>query len=294
MWADGKPEPPVVSVHDLTFIRGDGAFEVVSLLPSPQNDSHGVPVGMKLHLDRLEATCRSLRLPMPHGGERIAEWVQQMGKQDGPGSCRIVITRGQPNKGVDPRVLMLHDPPVEWSTSWVLKSMDAPWHFGYGLPPLQDAPAYAQKVDISDWKTIKWMSYASNCLVTRVAQEHGMDDALLMAADGRVLDGPNFALGFVIGGRLRLIHAGMNRMLPSCTQMLVVQAAAAAGLPLEESVVTMEEAMTAEAAFAMSATRHVLPISGVDGHKLQIDNDLLQKLTEAYWRQADAEVRSVL
>lgn len=284
----------MVSAHDLTFVRGDGAFEVVSLLPSPSNADHGVPVGMQLHLDRMEGTCRSLRLPLPHPKPKITEWVRALGREAGPGSCRFVVTRGNAAKGIGSRILMLHDPPVEWSTAWSLKSMEAPWHLGYGLPPALEAPSYGEKVDIGSWKTIKWMSYAPNCLVTRVAQEHGMDDALLLAADGRVLDGPNFAVGFVLGGRLKLIDAGVNRMLPSCTQMLVVQAAAAAGLPLEEGCITLEEARTAEAAFAMSATRHVLPIAGLDGRPLAVDHDLVTKLQKAYWKLLDDEVRAQL
>jgi len=291
---DGKKEAPIVSVHDLTFIRGDGAFEVVSLLPSPENAAHGIPVGMQLHLDRLAGTCRSLRLPLPHSGPQIAEWVQALGREAGPGSCRFVVTRGNPSKGVDSSIIMLHDAPMEWSTQWSLKSMDAPWHLGYGLPPAHDAPEYGEKVDIGDWKTIKWMSYAPNCLVTRVAQEHGMDDALLLTADGRVLDGPNFAVGFAFGSRLKLIHAGINRMLPSCTQMLVVRAAAEAGLPVEEGCVTLDEAMAADAAFAMSATRHVLPIAALDGRALDVEHDVVRRLQEAYWQLLAADVRSQL
>jgi len=288
---DGVPagEAPAIPVHDLTFIRGDGAFEVVALLPSPSQGA--APVGLQLHLDRLEATCRSLRMPMVHSLDRIAGWIRDMARSLGPGSCRIVLTRGQPAKGSAPRCVMMHEPPSDYSPLR-LKSMAAPWHFGYALPPLDSPPPYSEPVGIDAWTTIKWMSYAPNCLMTRVAQEHGADDALLLAADGRVLDGPNFAVGFVSGGRVRLVAAAANRMLPSCTQALVVKAAQAAGLPVEEGVVHLDDARGAAAGFAMSATRHVLPLASVDGHELSAENAMLCDLQAAYWRLMDEEVQA--
>eukprot|EP00931_Biecheleriopsis_adriatica_P120081 TRINITY_DN95229_c0_g1_i1.p1 TRINITY_DN95229_c0_g1~~TRINITY_DN95229_c0_g1_i1.p1 ORF type:complete len:329 (+),score=58.33 TRINITY_DN95229_c0_g1_i1:54-1040(+) len=286
---DGFPQPPLVSVHDLTFIRGDGAFEVVSLLPAPSNGAIGMPIGMSLHLDRLESTCRSLRLAMPHSAERIAEWVSHSARVNGPGSCRIIQTRGQPTKDVPPQLWILHDPPSAAAASLSLKSMKAPWHIGY-TEPLSDPPAYSDKLDVDSWKTVKWMSYAPNCLVTRMAQEHGAEDALLIAADGRVLDGPNFAVGFVIGGALRLVDAASNRMLPSCTQMLAVLAAKSAGLPVQEGCVHIDEVRNASAGFAMSATRHITPLSSVDGVTFDMQNSFLCDLQAAYWRLANEEL----
>merc|ERR1712216_749837 len=117
----------------------------------------------------------------------------------------------------------------------------APWHMGYSQPLSRNPPAYSDKVDADCWHTIKWMSYSPNCLVTRLAQEKGADDALLLSADGRVLDGPNFAVGFVIDGKIRLIAADANHMLPSCTQAMTVAAAKNAGLPFSEDAVTVQE-----------------------------------------------------
>lgn len=289
---DGALGADTVSMRDLTFIRGDGAFEVVSLLPAPGNAAVGVPVGMQLHLDRLESTCLSLRLPLPHPVGRIAEWLRDAGKANGPGSCRVVITRGQPAAGVDSKCFVMHEQPATYSAALRLKTMAAPWHFGYSLSPLADPPPYSQKVDIDSWKTVKWMSYAPNCLMTRVAQEQGADDALLLAADGRVLDGPNFAVGFVVEQSLRLVAAGPNRMLPSCTQAMVVRAAEAAGMKVLEGIVHLDDARAASAAFAMSATRHVLPITAIDDHELHTEDPVLRDVQAAYWRYLDAELRA--
>lgn len=293
MLVDGFLQPAVISVHDLTFVRGDGAFEVVSLLPAPSNANVGLPVGLSLHLARFEATCRSLRLSLPHSSDRIAEWVKQVGQANGPGSCRIIMTRGQPTKDAPPKCLMLHDAPSTTSSASLrLKSMEAPWHIGYTSNPSASSPEYGSKLDLGGWKTIKWMSYAPNCLVTRLAQEHGADDALLVAADGRVLDGPNFAVGFVVDGHLRMVDAASNRMLPSCTQMMAVRAAQASGLPVLEGSVHIDEALAASAGFAMSATRHVMPLASLDGKVMSAQNAMLCDLQAAYWRLAGEELKA--
>lgn len=292
MLVDGKSEPAVVSVHDLTFIRGDGAFEVVSLEPSPSDSSVGVPVGVKLHLDRLKATMTSLRLPLQYDLDTVTEWLRGVGKSHGPGACRIVMTRGQPSKQVAPKCIMLHDPPAQYPPALRLVSMAAPWHIGYSAPFQASPMAYSDNVDVDAWHTIKWMSYAPNCLVTRLAQERGVDDALLLASDGRVLDGPNFAVGFVIDGKIRLISAGANHMLPSCTQTMAATAAKAAGLPFDETSVHFDESRTATAAFVMSATRHVMPVGQIDGKSLQSDDPLLIALQKAYWELVNSEVHA--
>eukprot|EP00928_Gymnodinium_smaydae_P055344 TRINITY_DN38914_c0_g1_i1.p1 TRINITY_DN38914_c0_g1~~TRINITY_DN38914_c0_g1_i1.p1 ORF type:complete len:341 (-),score=41.33 TRINITY_DN38914_c0_g1_i1:320-1342(-) len=290
MLVDGKLEPALVSVHDLTFIRGDGAFEVVSLLPSSKNAAVGVPIGLKLHLDRLKSTCDSLRLPMKHDLDQITDWLHQVGTSNGPGSCRVILTRGQPSKGAEPKCIMLHDKPAEYPPALRLASMRAPWHIGYALPLAEDPPPYSARVAVDSWHTIKWMSYAPNCLVTRLAAEHGADDALLLASDGRILDGPNFAVGFILENKIKLIAADSNHMLPSCTQAMTLSAARSAGLPVEEGSVQFSEICDAAAAFVMSATRHIMPISAIDDKDLQIDHPLLVSLQNAYWDSAKAEV----
>merc|ERR1712186_259908 len=112
--------------------------------------------------------------------------------------------------------------------------------------------------------------------------------------DGRVLDGPNFTVGFLIDRQLRLISPGANRLLPSCTQELVSRAATAAGLPLAEGTVHIDEVQGAVAGFAMSATRHVLPLGAIDGRELSAQEPLIRSLQEAYWRLLDGEVQAAV
>ena len=49
---------------------------------------------------------------------------------------------------------------------------------------------------------IKSLSYGANMLATRLAQERGCDDALLVTPHGRVLEAPTSSFFWVGGGRL--------------------------------------------------------------------------------------------
>jgi len=50
---------------------------------------------------------------------------------------------------------------------------------------------------------VKSLSYGANMLATRLAQERGFDDALLVTPHGRVLELPTASFFWVVGGEVR-------------------------------------------------------------------------------------------
>ena len=101
-----------VPVYDDGLLRGDGAFEYVRCYA-------GRPFTLAEHLDRLERTCATLRLPCPRRGleadvERLFAWA-------GPISTdlRIVLTRGG-------RRIVFLEPVMEWPPARLAFVTDAP------------------------------------------------------------------------------------------------------------------------------------------------------------------------
>lgn len=211
---DGVPTEPhlaAVSVFDTTVQRGNGAFEVVRVLPG------GRLRAPELHLKRLERTADALELLLP-SRTKLLSWLDAAASAGaaadsasggrGEGAVRLIATRGGsslPVTGsgaerivVSPRVFILFERLPNWPASISLLPLIAPWH-----------PAGAQ-----GWETAKWLSYGPNVSSTRRAQKAGHDDALLLAnsapagLDGsvdaaggaKVLDGPNFAVGWFRDG----------------------------------------------------------------------------------------------
>ncbi len=89
----------------------------------------------------------------------------------------------------------------------------------------------------------------------------GVEEGLLVAEDGSLLEGLSSNFFAVAGGLLRT-EAG--RALSGVTRSLVIEAAAAV-MPLEERAVRKGELQHLEEAFLTSVSREVLPVVRIDG-----------------------------
>jgi len=105
---------------------------------------------------------------------------------------------------------------------------------------------------------VKSLSYAGNMLATRLAQERGFDEALLVTPHGRILEGPTWSFFWVRGGRLHTPPLS-ERILGSITRERIL-----ALTEVIEETCTLDDLRTAEEAFIASTTRTVQPIAAID------------------------------
>ena len=99
-------------------------------------------------------------------------------------------------------------------------------------------------------------------LATRLAQEAGADDAVLVTPHGRVLEAPTRSIFAVIAGVLRTPPLS-DHILDSITRRAVLGVA-----DVEERPMTLDELLGAEEAFLASTTHEVMPIHRVDDREL--------------------------
>jgi branched-chain amino acid aminotransferase len=220
----------VVPATDEGLLRGDGAFEVLRLYG-------GRPYALDEHLARLERSAANLRLPLDldavHAdAERLLEAAA--GEPD-PGALRIVLTRGG-------RRLLLTE--------------ELPQH----APSIRLATVTYAPVRLLDG--VKSLSYAANMLATRLAQEQGADEALLVTPHGRVLEAPTSSLFWAAGGAV-FTPPLSDHILASITRAVVIELAGA-----QERSCTVAELLAADEAFLVSTTRELQPVASVDGHAL--------------------------
>ena len=158
--------------------------------------------------------------------------------------------------------------------------MVAPWHpAGY---PGWEVP-------------IKWLSYGPNVVSTQKAQHNGFTDAILLGSDRidpltsqnqsspilddcYVLDGPNFAIGWISKNTCFFPCSASLGLLPSITQKLVVEkillndeasgGSSDLGLKVEYGVYPLSDLLSAEEVFVMSTTRGVIPVTQIGDNKL--------------------------
>jgi branched-chain amino acid aminotransferase len=108
---------------------------------------------------------------------------------------------------------------------------------------------------------IKSLSYAANMLSTRLAEEAGFDDAVLVGVDRHVLEAPTRSIFWVTGGTLCTTPLD-EHILASITRALIMEVT-----DVSEHVVTLEELYTADEVFLASTTREVHPVGAVDDHE---------------------------
>ncbi len=221
-----------IPVTDDGLLRGDGVFEVIRLYA-------GLPFALEDHLRRLAGSAANLRLEIDLGAVRaeIAALLAAADPSELDGALRLVLTRGgrriallEPRPGMADRV---------------------------ALASVTFAP-----VRVLDG--VKSLSYAANMLATRLAQEQGADEALLVTPHGRVLEAPTSTIFWARDGALRTPPLS-DHVLDSITRRRLL-----AEIEGREEATSLDDLLGADEAFLASTLREVQAVRALDGHELAV------------------------
>ena len=238
----------VLAVTDSTIVRGDGVFEAVR--------SYGGRVfALEDHLERLARSAAAMGISLPDDG-RIGSWARSVGAEGGEGIVRIIVGRGDavPGASGERRIVVIHHPVPFTPTTLRIQPWPAPWHPA-GRP----------------WELagVKTTSYAPNVAATRMAAHDGFDDALLVAADDIILEGPTFGVAWVAEGVIVAPELELG-ILDSITRRRVLTLAEADGLSIETGRFPVDVLDDADEVFAMSTVKEVTPIISVGGREFVV------------------------
>ncbi len=101
-------------------------------------------------------------------------------------------------------------------------------------------------------------------LAKRHAQEQGCDEALLVTPEGVVTECGTRSFFIVSGGEI-VTRPTSNDILSGVTRRAVIAVAAELDLAVEERIVSLDEALAADEAFATAASPYVQPVVSIDG-----------------------------
>ncbi|MGI9608902.1 MAG: aminotransferase class IV [Acidimicrobiia bacterium] len=238
---NGEVSDGQIPVTDSSVLRGDGCFEVLKSYKD-------VPFAVAEHLDRLERSASALQLTLP-AHDLMAGWVGRVAVGLGDAVVRVVATRGSSVAGQpgDPMVIVFAHTWEGDQGPTRLYPVAAPWHSAGEAWDLMGA---------------KILSYAPNLSTTRHAQNQGFDDAVLLARDGTVLEGPTFSVGWVIDGVLETPELGLG-ILDSITRAMVLEDARSVGIEVIEGRWTLDRVGEADEVMALSTTREVQPVAAL-------------------------------
>lgn len=235
------PDRPVVHADDEGVLRARAVFETVRVYA-------GTPFRLDAHLDRLAASAARVGLEAPEREAFAAAAAQAVAAGGAPdATLRLLWTAGREDA---------HRP-----LGLALVS---------GLPPgLEELRAHGLRLATVLWapgalSSAKSTSYAENLAARDAASRRDADDALLVAADGTVLEAPTANVWWREGERL-VTPALALPILAGVTRSALLEFAPRAGYEVEEGSFPLARLTGAEEVFLSSSVREVMPVVAVDG-----------------------------
>ena len=237
-----------ISVLDRGFVFGDGVYEVVPVYSRR-------PFRLDDHLRRLQASLDGIRLDNPHTLDAWRERILELaGMQEAPDqSIYIQVTRGvAPRdhafpKGVSPTVFMFAQPLVTATAE-------------------QKAAGVCAVTAIDNrWLrcNIKATALLANVLLRQQAIDAGCAETVMLR-DGFLTEGAASNI-FVVEDGVVLAPPPSNLMLSGITYDVVLELAAANGIPHEVRAVSEAEVRSADELWMTSSTKEIMAIVELDG-----------------------------
>ncbi len=256
IWIDGSwstKDKAAVSVYDHGLLYGDGIFEGLRIYG-------GKIFRLEAHMDRLEASARALLLSIPYSRQELMamlnEAVARSKRQDG--YIRLVVTRGSGTLGLDPN---------RCPRALVFAIVD-----GIQLYP---AEVYATGIPVITASTrrtprssaearVKSLNYLNNILAKIEAQRAGCLEALMLNTEGLVVECTADNVFLVKNGILKT-PAAIHGALEGITRGVVLEVAAQAKIPTQETALALFDFYTADEAFMTGSGAEVMPLTSIDG-----------------------------
>lgn len=207
--------------------HGEGLFETLRV-------RDGVPLRLAAHLERLAAGARFLGLEAPPGVEAVRAFLA--------GPCAGLASGALRLLAVDRSLLVAV---VPWEP-------DPPARILLGLS------REIRRMSDSPLNRFKTLAYLENRLLAREAERRGLFELVALNEHGRLTDGSRTSLFVVLEGRL-LTAPVAEGALPGVARRCLLEAGLA-----QESALTPEDLLRAEAVLLTNALRGALPVHGLD------------------------------
>lgn len=256
VFIDGErraPERAVVSVFDRGFLYGDSVFETLRTYG-------GVPFALDEHLSRLERSAESvlIALPIP----RAALEAEVRSAVDAAGYAesyvRVLLTRGRGTSlGLDPA---LAEAPLRVV---IVQPLVAPPPEKYEAGIRTISYRTQRIADGTSAAGAKLGNYLVAVLATHAARTRGAEEALLVDAADRVLEGATSNVFGISGDRLITPPEEVG-ILAGITRAHLLDVAGGVGFRAELRALPMEELFTLDELFVSSSIRELLPVVAVD------------------------------
>ncbi len=277
IWLNGKfVEWKDAKIHVLTHTLhyGLGVFEGIRVYYTEQGPAI---FKLKEHIERLFKSAEKIQMQIPFTQREIIEATKETVKVNNlhEGYIRPIAYYGYGKMG-----LGTDGAPVDFAIAcW-------PWGSYLGEEPI--------KVKVSNFIRIHPKSthadakvtghYVNSILAGMEAKRAGYDEALILDYQGNVVEGPgeNF---FIVKNR-KIYTPPLGNILPGITRASVIEIAREEGYSVEERVLTLAEAKSADEAFFTGTAAEVTAIRQIDDSTIgngkigSVTHDIREKFFE--------------
>ncbi len=261
-----------VSVFDHGLLYGDGVFEGIRIY-------HGRVFKLKEHIERLFHSARAILLEIPLTPSELIQATIATCRANKlrDGYIRLVVTRGIGSLGLNPRsckkasVIIIADKIQLYPPEYYQRGLD-----------LITVPT-TRNLHNSVNPAIKSLNYLNNILAKIEANNAGVEEAIMLNAQGYVAEctGDNI---FMVSKGVLLTPPLAAGALYGITRGTVMELAEQAGIKVAEPNLTRYDFFCADECFITGSAAEIVPVVKIDGRVIGDGKPgpLTLKLTEQY------------
>jgi branched-chain amino acid aminotransferase len=242
-----------VSVFDHGLLYGDGVFEGIRAY-------NGRVFKLKEHIDRLFCSAKAilLKIPMSHAQIMRATVETCRANKIHDGYIRLVVTRGvgtlglNPNRCKNPSVIIIADKIQLYPPEYYQRGLDI-----ITVPTTRNLHSALNPA-------IKSLNYLNNILAKIEANNAGVEEAVMLNAEGFVAECTGDNVFIVKHGELFTppLSAGA---LYGITRRTVIELAEESGLKVSEPNLTRYDLFNADECFLTGTGAEIVPVVRIDG-----------------------------
>lgn len=260
-----------VSVFDAGLLHGAGLFETL-------RSYNGRVFRGRQHLNRLYHSAAALQLGVPDNADELWAAMHELLRRNAvpDARLRLTVTMG------DTRLSARQDgagPP-----NWIISAV-----------PLEPYPQRfydeGTSVLLAPWRQCKQdpaaghktLGYMPRLLALRRAQRLGLIEALWFTTDNLLAEGCISNVFLAKAGTVKTPPVD-TPVLPGVTRAAVIEVAKAAGMPVEERPLTINDLLGADEVFLTSTTMEVMPVCRIERHAIADDRPgpISRRLLQAF------------
>lgn len=256
VYVDGKyygEKQAKVSVFDHGLLYGDGVFEGIRAY-------NGRVFKLKEHIERLYYSAKAILLEIPMTPDAMVRAVVETCRRNRirNGYVRLVVTRGvgtlglNPNRCKRPSVIIIAGTIQLYPPEYYEKGLEI-----VTVPTTRNLHSAVNPA-------IKSLNYLNNILAKIEANIAGVEEAIMLNAEGYVAECTGDNVFIVKGGQIYTppLYAGA---LYGITRGTVIELAREAGIPVTELNLTRYDVFNADECFLTGTGAEIIPVVKVDG-----------------------------